>query len=98
MYLTDVILPVGAPSSPWSIGCYVNPGSGRVVLQSPFIILLGFEFGNNFTTRATTYQSTPIVVVVILTVRRRFSDCMSSHIPFDHDTQPLYQFTQVPHC
>ena len=78
MCLTGTIWSVAAPPVPWLSGCSLNHTSGRIVFQSNYLILLVFESSSDFTVRATAYQLTAVVVVVILTVKRRSSDCVTA--------------------
>jgi len=51
------------------------PTTSRIVFQSSYLIILGYELGSNFTVRATAYQLTMVVVIVTLTVSRMFGNC-----------------------
>jgi len=89
MFLTDGIQSVGPPPSPLFKGCYLAQRDAIIFFN--FLMLLVFELGNNPPPFVRPHAKlTPIAAVVILTVRRGFSDCASPppHPSFDRDTQP----------
>ena len=56
--------------------CYYTQFNTMSSFALDFPALLFFELGNRFTLRAATHQLIPIVVVVVLTIRRGFRDYM----------------------
>ena len=63
--------------------CYLVQPDG--IMFYDFVILLVIELGIPFTVRTTACQLNVVAAVVILTVRRGYSDCTSASPSFDNE-------------